>query len=50
MHGGPHAKEHSNDACAQYVKSAASIRARVPVHDIGTVAEDKRTHPGLHYV
>lgn len=44
MHGSPNAEQHGDDACTQDVKSAAGIRTRFPVHDIGAVAEEKRTH------
>ena len=39
MHGGPDAKQHGNDTCAQNVKGAASITTRLPVNYVRTIAK-----------
>ena len=45
MHGCPDAKNHSNDASAQYVKGASSRRTSFPaLHYVRVVAEYEGAH------
>ena len=39
MHGGPDAKQHGNDTCAQNVEGAAGVTTRSPVDDVRTITE-----------
>ena len=39
MHGGPDAKQHSDDTCAKDVKGAAGVTAGLPMDYISTIAE-----------
>lgn len=39
MYGGPDAKQHGNDTCAQDVKGAAGVTTRLPVDDVRTITK-----------
>ncbi len=39
MHGGPDAKQHSNDTCAQNIKGATRVTTGLPMDYISTIAK-----------
>ena len=47
MYGGPDAKQHSNDACAQNVKGATRVTTGLPMDYVSTIAKQERAHFGL---
>ncbi len=44
MHSGPYAEKERDNTGAQDIRCAAGVGVRFPMDDIGTVAEEKRTH------
>ena len=49
MHGGPDAKQHSDDTSAKDVKGAAGVTTGLPMECVSTIAKKKRAHFVLCY-
>ena len=44
MHGGPDAKQHSDNTCAEDIIGTAGVATGLPVHDVSAIAEQDRGH------